>query len=55
MTIIVKPAAATIHSVRRLSSLVSGDCSLAVAESIPEIFPSSVSVAVAVTIIRPLP
>ena len=51
MTTIVKPAAATIHSVSRLSSLVSGDCSVAVAESIPEIFPSSVSVAVAVTII----
>ena len=55
ITTIVKPAAATIHSVRRLSSLVSGDCSVAVAESIPEILPSSVSLAVAVTIITPLP
>ena len=55
ITTIVSPAAATIHSVRRLSSLVSGDCSVTVVESIPEIFPSSVSVAVAVTIITPLP
>ena len=55
MTTIVTPAAAAIHSVRRLSSLVSGDCSVSVAESIPEILPSSVAVPVAVTIMTPLP
>ena len=39
----------------RLSSLVSGDCSVAVADSIPEIFPSSVPAPVPVTIMMPLP
>ena len=42
ITIIVSPAAAAIHSVSRLSSRVSGDSSRAVADSIPEILPSSV-------------
>ncbi len=55
ITTMVRPAAATIHRVRVLSSLVSGDCSASVAESIPEIFPISDPAAVAVTIITPLP
>ena len=55
ITIIVSPAAAAIHSVSLFSSLVSGDCSRAVAASIPEIFPSSVSAPVPVTITVPLP
>ena len=55
ITIIVKPAAAAIHRVSRLSSAVSGDSSLAVADSIPEIFPSSVPAPVAVTTTVPLP
>ena len=55
ITTMVSPAAATIHRVRVFSSLVSGDCSASVAESIPEIFPISDSAAVAVTIITPLP
>ena len=38
-----------------LSSLVSGDFSRAVADSIPEIFPSSVPAPVPVTITVPLP
>ena len=37
------------------SSLVRGDSSLAVAASIPEIFPSSVPAPVPVTIMVPLP
>ncbi len=55
ITIIVSPAAPAIHSVRRFSSRVSGDCSTAVAESIPEILPSSLSAAVPVTMTTPLP
>ena len=51
----MSPAAAAIHSVSRFISLVSGDSSRAVAESIPEIFPSSVPAPVAVTTIVPLP
>ena len=42
ITTIVSPAAAAIHSVSRSSSLVRGDFSLPVAESIAEILPSSV-------------
>ena len=55
ITIMVRPAAAAIHRVSVLSSLVSGDCSLAVADSIPEIFPSSVLAPVPVTITVALP
>ena len=55
MTIIVRPAAAAIHSVSRLSSRVSGDSSRAVADSIPEILPSSVPAPVPVTITVALP
>lgn len=55
ITIIVRLTAAAIHNVRLLSSLVSGDCSLAVADSIPEILPSSVSAPVPVTSSTPLP
>jgi len=55
ITTMVRPAAAAIQRVRVLSSLVSGDCSWAVADSIPEIFPSSVSAPVPVTITVALP
>jgi hypothetical protein len=55
ITIIVRPAAAAIHSVSLLSSTVSGDSSVAVLASIPEILPSSVPAPVAVTIMVPLP
>ncbi len=55
MTTIVTPAAAAIHSVSVLSCLVSGVCSRAVPASIPAIFPTCVSLPVAVTIIAPLP
>ena len=55
MTIIVRPAAAAIHNVSVFISLVSGDCSFAVADNIAEIFPSSVSAPVPVTITVPLP
>ena len=55
ITITVRPAADAIHSVSRLSSRSRGDCSVAVAASIPEIFPSSVPAPVAVTIIVALP
>ena len=55
ITIIVRPAAAAIHRVSRSSSLVSGDFSLTVAESIDEIRPSSVAAPVPVTMIVPLP
>ena len=55
ITIIVRPAAAAIHRVSRFISVVSGDSSRAVAESIPEIFPTSVPAPVPVTIIVPLP
>ena len=55
ITIIVSPAAAAIHRVSRLSSLVRGDSSWAVAASMPEILPSSVPAPVAVTITVALP
>ena len=55
ITTMVSPAAAAIHRVSLSSSLVSGDCSLAVADSIPEIFPSSVPAPVPVTSTMPLP
>ena len=55
ITIIVRPAAAAIHSVSRSISRVSGDCSRSVADSIPEILPSSVSAPVPVTMSTPLP
>lgn len=55
ITIMVRPAAAVIHRVSRSSSLVSGGTSFSVADSIPEILPSSVSTPVAVTIMTPLP
>ena len=55
MMTIVSPAAAAIHSVSVFSCLVSGVCSRAVLASIPAIFPTSVSLPVAVTIITPLP
>src|SRR4030081_864092 len=55
ITIIVRPAAAAIHRVSRLSSLVRGDSSVAVADSIREILPSSVSAPVPVTIMVALP
>ena len=55
ITIMVRPAAAAIHRVSRLSSFVSGDSSVAVAASIPEIFPSSVPAPVPVMITVPLP
>ena len=55
MTIMVRPAAAPIHRVMRLSCLVSGVSSSLVAESMPEILPTSVSAPVPVTIITPLP
>ena len=55
ITIIVRPAAPAIQRLSRLSSRVSGDCSVSVDASIPEIFPSCVSAPVAVTIIVPLP
>src|SRR4030095_14320230 len=41
ITTMVTPAAAAIHKVSVLSSLVSGDSSLAGADNIPEILPSS--------------
>lgn len=55
ITIIVRPAAPAIHRVRLFSSRVSGDSSCAVADSMPEIRPSSVSAPVPVTISTPLP
>ena len=55
ITTMVRPAAATIHRVSVFSSLVSGDCSGSVADSIPEIFPISVRARLPVTIIVPLP
>ena len=55
ITTMVRPAAAAIHKVSVLSSLVSGDSSLAVADSISEIFPSSVPAPVPVTTTVPLP
>ena len=55
MTNIVSPAAPAIHKLNVSSSFVTGDCSSSVACNIPEIFPSSVSAPVAVTIIVPLP
>ena len=55
ITTIVRPAAAAIQRVSRSSSAVSGVFSLAVADSIAEIFPSSVSDPVPVTIMVPLP
>ena len=55
MTTIVRPAAAAIHRVSRFISMVSGDSSTAVADSIPEILPSSVRAPVPVTIMVPLP
>ena len=55
ITIIVSPAAAAMYRLRVLSSRVSGDSSFSVAESIPEIFPSSVSAPVPVTTMTPLP
>src|SRR4051794_30185924 len=55
ITNIVTPAAEAIHTLSRLSSRVSGDCSRTVDDSIPEIRPSSVSLPVPVTIAVPLP
>ena len=55
ITIIVRPAAPAIHSVSVSSSLVSGDFSLAVADSIAEILPNSVFAPVPVTSRVPLP
>ena len=55
ITIIVIPAAPTTQRLSVLSCLSSGDCSCAVAESMPEIFPSSVFDPVPVTIMVPLP
>ena len=55
ITTMVSPAAAAIHRVSLLSSLVRGDSSWPVADSIPEIFPSSVPAPVPVTIMVPLP
>jgi len=55
IVIMVMPAAAAIHNVSTSISLVSGDSSFAVAANIPEIFPSSVSAPVPVTITVPLP
>ncbi len=55
ITIMVRPAAAVIHSVRVSSSLVSGGTSFSVADSIPEILPTSVPAPVAVTTSTPLP
>ena len=55
ITIIVRPAALTIQSVSVFICLVSGVSSLAVAESMCAIFPTSVSLPVPVTITTPLP
>ena len=55
MITIVMPAAAAIHRVSVFSCLVSGVCSRAVVASMPAILPTSVSLPVAVTTIRPLP
>ena len=55
ITTIVNPAAAAIQRVSRSSSAVSGVFSLPSAESMAEIFPSSVPAPVAVTIMVPLP
>lgn len=51
----VRAAAPVIHSVRVSSSLVSGGTSFSVADSIPEILPTSVPAPVAVTTSTPLP
>ena len=55
ITIIVKPAAPTIHSVSVFICFVSGVSSISVAESMCAIFPTCVSPPVPVTIITPLP
>ena len=55
ITTIVRPAAAAIQRVSRSSSAVSGVFSRALPDSIAEIFPSSVSAPVPVTIMMPLP
>ena len=55
ITIIVSPAAPTIHSVSVFICLVSGVSSFAVAESMCAIFPTCVSLPVPVTTITPLP
>ena len=55
MTTIVNPAAAAIHRVSVFNCFVSGVCSRAVLASMPAIFPTWVSLPVAVTIITALP
>ncbi len=55
ITIMVMPAAAATHRLRLFNSLVRGDISLVVVLSRPEIFPTSVSLPVAVTMNTPLP
>ncbi len=55
MIAIVRPAAPAIHSVNVSSCALSGVFSVGVDFSIPEMFPTSVSAPVPVTIITPLP
>ena len=55
ITTIVRPAAAAIHRLSVFSSLVSGDFSATVVESMAEILPSSVSAPTPVTTMVPLP
>ena len=55
MIAMVSPAAPAIHSVKVSSCAVSGVFSVGVDFSIPEMFPTSVSAPVPVTIITPLP
>ena len=55
MIAIVRPAAPAIHSVSVSSCALSGVFSVGVDFSIPEMFPTSVSAPVPVTIITPLP
>ena len=55
MIAIVRPAAPAIHSVSVSSCALSGVFNVGVDLSIPEMFPTSVSAPVPVTIITPLP
>ena len=55
MMIMVMPAAPTIHSVRVFICFVSGVSSIAVADSMPAILPTSVWPPTLVTIMTPLP
>ena len=55
MMTIVKPAAPAIHNVKVSSCAVNGVFKVGVDFSIPEMWPTSVSAPVPVTIISPLP